>query len=82
MQTVPGDQETACTYFRRRAGAADGGPGEISPVATVVLVAGVALHGVDADAGDLYLRGGMGLERSSETVFADRDCSSASPVAL
>ena len=54
----------------------------MAPLATIVLVAGVVLHGADADAGDLYLRAGLGLERSSETVFADRGCMSASPVAF
>ena len=33
-------------------------------------------------AADWYLRGGFGLDRPGKTVFADRDCSSASPAAL
>ena len=47
-----------------------------------VLVAGAAMCGANAGAGDVYLRAGMGLDRPSETMFADRDCSSASPAAL
>ena len=33
-------------------------------------------------AADWYLRAGIGLDRPGKTVFADRDCSSASPTAL
>ena len=31
---------------------------------------------------DWYLRAGIGLDRPAKTIFADRDCSSASPAAL
>ncbi len=65
------------------------GPARIAAVwtkwrrlAAAAIVGGAAMHGVDAGAGDVYLRAGMGLDRPSETVFADRDCSSASPAAL
>ena len=35
-----------------------------------------------ADAGDVYLRAGLGLHRPAETTFTDRDCSSTAPAAL
>ena len=69
--TVPGETERIAavwTKWRRLAAAA--------------IVGGAPMYGVDAGAGDVYLRAGMGLDRPSETVFADRDCSSASPAAL
>ena len=52
----------------------------MAPLATGAVVAGVTLNPADAGAGDLYLRAKMGLGRSSETVFGDRDCLITSPV--
>ena len=90
--TVPGEtaeQSRLRAIMRRHGHAFGAGPARISAVwtkwrrlAAAAIVAGAAMHGVDAGAGDVYLRAGMGLDRPSETVFADRDCSSASPAAL
>ena len=49
--------------------------------AAVLALAGCVAAG-SADAGDYYLRAGVGLDRPAETVFTDRDCSSVSPDAL
>ena len=47
------------------------------------LVAALALmFSCVAAAEDVYLRTGVGLDRSAETVFRDRDCASESPAAL
>ena len=35
-----------------------------------------------AVAGDLYLRGGIGLDRPGNTAFTDIDCSATAPAAL
>ncbi len=37
---------------------------------------------MEALAGDFYLRGGIGLDRSDRTTFSDTDCSSTAPAAL
>ena len=48
-----------------------------------VLIAFAALAAsCAATAGDFYLRGGIGLDRPTDTTFTDRDCSSTSPAAL
>ena len=67
-------------------------PGEATRIAAVwtkwrrlaaaAIVGGAAMHGVDAGASDIYLRAGMDLDRPSETVFTDQDCSSASLAVL
>lgn len=41
-----------------------------------------ALSGNAAQAGDFYLRAGVGLDRSEKTRFKDKSCSSTSPAAL
>lgn len=51
-------------------------------LASALLIAGAAMVSGAADAGDLYLRAGVGLDLPAETVFSDRDCSSTSPAAL
>ena len=48
-------------------------------LAAVLAVAGPAISGGAAHAGDFYLRAGIGLDSPAETVFADVDCSSTSP---
>ena len=52
--------------------------------ASAIAVAGfMAFLSVEPSAAaDWYLRAGIGLDRPGKTVFADRDCSSASPAAL
>ena len=52
--------------------------------ASAIAVAGfMAFLSVEPSAAaDWYLRAGIGLDRRGKTVFADRDCSSASPAAL
>ena len=47
-----------------------------------LVVAGMPLTSVAADAGGFYVRAGAGLDRAAEAVFSDRDCSSVSPAAL
>ena len=42
----------------------------------------MAVGAAEPSAADWYLRAGIGLDRAGKTVFADRDCSSASPAAL
>ena len=44
--------------------------------------AGMWVAPMEALAGDFYLRGGIGLDRSDRTAFSDVDCSSAAPAAL
>ena len=46
------------------------------------IVAGLWMGSAPAAAGDFYIRGGLGLERPSDTRFTDRDCASRSPAAL
>ncbi len=53
-----------------------------SRLSAALIVAGVSIISVAAGAGDVYLRAGIGLERSAETTFTDRNCSSTSPAAL
>ena len=51
--------------------------------ASVIAVAGYMAVGAAEPAGaDWYLRAGIGLDRPGKTIFADRDCSSASSAAL
>ena len=90
--TVPGEaaeQSRFRAIMRRHGHAFGSGPTRIAVVwtkwrrlAAAAIVGGAAMLGVDAGASDFYLRAGMGLDRPSETVFADRDCSSASRAAL
>ncbi len=42
----------------------------------------VAMVAGPADAGDYYVRAGVGISRPAEAAFTDRDCSSESPAAL
>ena len=86
---VAAEQSRLRAIMRRHGHAFVAGPARIAAVwtkwrrlAAAAIVGGAAMHGVDAGASDVYLRAGMGLDRPSETVFADRDCSSASPAAL
>ena len=46
------------------------------------MVAVAAMVSWGADAGELYLRAGLGIDRAADTVFTDLDCSSTSPVPL
>ena len=51
--------------------------------AALLTVAAVgALCGTTAQADDFYLRAGVGLDRSEDTRFKDKSCSSTSPAAL
>ena len=47
-----------------------------------LLGAGVSAVSGAATAEDFYLRGGLGLDRPADAVFADLDCASTSPAAL
>lgn len=47
-----------------------------------MIAGGLAIVSASAGAGDIYLRGGLGVDRPAETRFADRDCSTMSPAAL
>ena len=52
-------------------------------VLAAALAVAATLMGFGAvGADDVYLRGGLGLDRPAETRFTDRDCSSTSPAAL
>ena len=51
-------------------------------LAAALIATGVLMGSGAADAGDLYLRAGAGLDRPADTRFTDRDCSSTSPAAL
>ena len=51
-------------------------------LASLMIAAGVAMVSGTAAAGELYLRAGIGRDRPAETLFMDRDCSTASPAAL
>ena len=42
----------------------------------------VSLSSVAADTGGFYVRAGLGVDRTEETVFSDQDCSNVSPAAL
>ena len=53
-----------------------------SRLAAVAAYASMALCPGVADAGELYLRGGIGLDRSGDAAFTDIDCSSTVPAAL
>ena len=46
------------------------------------MVAGMWLFMGAAEAGDLYLRGGIGLDRPGDMAFTDTDCASTAPAAL
>ncbi len=48
----------------------------------IAFAAGMWLAPMEALAGDFYLRGGIGLDRSDRTTFSDTDCSSTAPAAL
>ncbi|MCY4499492.1 MAG: hypothetical protein OXC14_19690, partial [Rhodospirillaceae bacterium] len=48
----------------------------------IAFAAGIWLAPMEALAGDFYLRGGIGLDRSDRTAFSDTDCSSTAPAAL
>lgn len=50
--------------------------------ALLIVAAAGALCGNAAQADDFYLRAGVGLDRSEDTRFKDRSCSSTSPAAL
>ncbi len=58
------------------------GRGWNARLAAVAVAAGMWLVSGTADAGDFYLRGGLGLDRPGSTSFTDRDCSSTAPTAL
>ena len=58
-----------------------GGSARLAAAAVAVAVCMSMLSGA-AGAGDFYLRGGIGLDRPTDTVFTDRDCSSSAPAAL
>ena len=51
-------------------------------LAAPLIAAGVSVVSGAADAGDFYLRTGIGLDWPAATTFTDRNCSSASPAAL
>ena len=53
-----------------------GGEFSLRRVAGASIVAGLSTACAAADPGDFYLRAGIGLDRPTETVFSDRDCSS------
>ena len=46
------------------------------------VMAGVSTSCAAADAGDFYVKTGLGLDSAAETAFSDRDCSSMAPAAL
>ena len=50
--------------------------------AAALIAAGASAASGAATAGDFYLRGGIGLDRTAEATFTDLDCSSTSPAAL
>ena len=52
------------------------------PLAAALIAAGMSAAPGAPVAGDFYLRGGIGFDRSAETVFTDRDCASTAPAAL
>ena len=51
-------------------------------LAVVLIATGASMVFGRANAGDFYLRAGLGLDHPAETTFTDRDCSSTSPAAL
>ena len=51
-------------------------------LAVVLIATGASMVFGKANAGDFYLRAGLGLDHPAETTFTDRDCSSTSPAAL
>ena len=51
-------------------------------LSAVLFAAGMSTVCGTVAAGDYYFRGGIGLERSTDAVFMDLDCSSTSPAAL
>ena len=53
------------------------------PAANAVVAAGcMAAGAAELSAANWYLRAGLGFDRAGKTVFADRECSSASTAAL
>ena len=53
-----------------------------SRVAAITALALMSLYPGVADAGERYLRGGIGFDRSGVAAFTDSDCSSTAPAAL
>lgn len=51
-------------------------------LSAALIAAGMSAAPGVATAGDFYLRGGLGLDHPTDTVFADRNCASAAPDAL
>lgn len=51
-------------------------------MAAIGVAAGMWLAAGAALAGDVYLRGGLGLDRPGSAAFTDTDCSSTAPAAL
>ena len=51
-------------------------------LAAALIAAATIMFCKVAVAGDVYLRGGVGLHRPAEATFTDTDCSSAAPAAL
>lgn len=57
-------------------------PGGRFRLAVCAVMTGMWLFIGAAEAGDLYLRGGIGLDRPGDTAFTDTDCASIAPAAL
>ena len=51
-------------------------------LAAALIAASLSVASGAEPAGDFYFRGGLGLERPTDSAFTDRDCASTSPVAL
>lgn len=66
----------------RPAGKASGGWRARADSAALAAAAGMWLASGAAVAGDLYLRGGIGLDRPGNTAFTDIDCSATAPAPL
>ena len=51
-------------------------------LAAALIAASLSVASGAESTGDFYIRGGLGLERPTDTVFTDRDCASTTPAAL
>ena len=80
-RAMRGECTRACRSPRRRARGAGAWTVPLRLAAALVAAGMSAVSGA-ATAGDLYVRGGIGLERPADAVFTDRNCASTSPVAL
>ena len=74
-------QDAPC-YRSGMLGGHNGAGARHGRVAALAVAAGMWLASGAAAAGEIYLRGGFGLDRPGDTAFMDEDCSSTMPAAL